>query len=581
MPVWAELDDMLGRLEFAQGLTGVPATYRRLQTFAARLGPARALYHDPARLLAGMEWAGIVDPAMMHAAMVHYGAAATALVECGRPSPRLDPLTADLDSARAPGAIVATELGRGGSQVGIRTVARYDRASHSFTLTTPDDASMKIMPNVGWTGLARVAVVTARLVVDGIDHGVHAFAFRFPHPGAEVVPLPGGAPVALDYSAIRFRCAEVPFGYWLSDTAAITGEGVHDPLSPAQRLARSLQGVNSAVVCAAVALTSAARACVAVAFRYNVQRVVGDQDTPALGLTTHSEDLASALARVYASGTYVEKVRRDFIDERTAAASAPSAISAPEGASYAPWLAADRDRTLAKAAATLTLESVAMTCRRLCGFQGVLHTNRITVYEDMAKSFHAAGGDTRLLLLEAGKRLLQGGGLPAVPGRTGPGAGGADATLRLVALQESVLTDGMRNRVDPDDPYPHLREIEELARTHLVRRTLEEFDEAVAAADGRWRPVLTAVRRLYGLDVVLGSAAWHLDQGSLRPGDTGILHTARADAVAEVTGQLDLLVEGLAAPAGRIGALIGREDYTRRFASLFPEPRPEYQGPHL
>ncbi|MFC3995061.1 beta-ketoacyl synthase N-terminal-like domain-containing protein [Nocardiopsis sediminis] len=569
MPVWAELDELLGAPDFAQDLAGVGATYRRLQAFGRRLGPARDLHGDPLRLLAGMEWAGMVDPAMMHAAMVHYGVAATSLVECGHPGDDLDALAAGLDTMDAPGTIVVTELGRGGSQINVRTEARYDRDRRTFTLCTPDDAAVKIMPNVGWPGLARTAVVIARLVVDGADNGVHAFAFRFPHPRAEVMSLPGGAPVALDYSAIRFNDAEIPHGHWLSGTAAITGNGVADPLGPQQRLARSLGGVQSAAVFAAVALASAARATVAVAFRYTSQRVVGGPGTPVLDFATHRDDLAPAVARVYATGAYVEKVRRDFADERLGRG-APRTGPAVEGAAYAPWLAADRDRTLAKTAAATALESVAATCRRLCGFQGVLRTNRITVYEDMAKSFHSAGGDTRLLLLEAGKQLLSGGDAPAVPGAVGPGTGDASSTLRLVALHEHVLTGTLRDLVGAGDPGPHLRRIEDLARVHLTRRILEEFDEAVAAASGPWRDMLGAARRLYGLDAVLDTAAWHFDHGSLRPGDGDILRSARADAVDEVVRRLGGLVDGLAVPPGRVGGFIGREDYIGRFAALVP-----------
>jgi acyl-CoA oxidase len=337
MPVWAELDELLGKPDFDQNLTGINATYQRLQAFGRILGPAREVHRAPERLLAGMEWAGIVDPAMMHAAMVHYGVATTALVECGHPNNDLDPLIAELDTMDAPGAIVATELGRGGSQVNIRTEARYDRGRATFTLHTPDDAALKIMPNVGWTGLPRTAVVNARLVADNADHGVHAFAFRFPHPRTQVTMLPGGAPVPLDYSVIRFQHAEIPFGYWLSDTVTITCTGIEDPLSAQQRLARSLGGVNAAVTSAAVALASAARATVAIAARYNTQRLIGYPGKPALTFSTHSNELASAVAHVYATGCYVDKARRDFIDERLNTATTDTTQDL-EDANYAPWL---------------------------------------------------------------------------------------------------------------------------------------------------------------------------------------------------------------------------------------------------
>ncbi|WP_037364623.1 acyl-CoA dehydrogenase family protein [Amycolatopsis orientalis] len=566
MPVWAELDELLDKPEFDLSRTGINATYQRLQAFGRVLGPATEVHRDAERLMAGMEWAGIIDPAMMHAAMVHYGVATTALVECGRPGGDLDPLIADLDTMDAPGAIVATELGRGGSQVNIRTEARYHRDRSSFILHTPDDTALKIMPNVGWTGLARTAVVNARLIVDDADHGVHAFAFRFPHPQARVTVLPGGAPVPLDYSVIRFQHAEIPFGYWLSDTATITGTGVNDPLPAGQRLARSLSGVNAAVTSAAVALASATRAAVAIAARYNTQRLIGYPGTPALGFSTHRAQLASAVAHVYATGFYVDKVRRDFINERlsTAATGTPQQV---EHASYAPWLAANRDRTLAKVAATTTLEGIGATCRRLCGFQGVLHANRIAVYEDMARSFHAAGGDTRLLLLEAGRQLIEG---TSAPARSAPGIGMGDSrsVCRLVSVHERVLADQLRHRINHDDAGDHLHDIERLARVHIVRRTLQEFHQAATNSEGRWRTVLDSARHLYGIDALLDSAGWHLNHGSLHPGDLDVLHNAHAAAAEDVARHLDALIDGLAVPPGRVGGFIGRTDYIDRVAAL-------------
>lgn len=559
MPVWAELDELLGKPEFDPALTGVNATYQRLQAFGRILGPAREVHHDPARLLAGMEWAGVVDPALMHAAMVHFGVATTAFVECGHANNDLDSLLAGLDTLDAPGVIVATELGRGGSQINIRTEARYHRDRGVFTIHTPGDAAVKIMPNVGWAGLPRTAVVNARLIVDDVEHGVHAFAFPFPHPAARVTTLPSGAPVPLDYSVIRFQHAEIPFGYWLSDTAALTATGLDDPLPAGKRLARSLGGVNAAVTSAAVALASAARAAVAIAARYNAQRVIGYPGTPALGFASHRIELATAIAHVYATGCYVDTVRRDFIYERRTT-SATGTTEGTEDAGYAPWLAANRDRTLAKAAATITLETVGATCRRLCGFQGVLHANRITVYEDMARSFHAAGGDTRLLLLEAGKQLVQATDATTV---RAPGAGLGDprSVARLVGLQERVLAERLRHGDD-------LPEVERLARVHIERRTLEEFGEAVTASEGRWRTMLDAARRMYGLDILLRSADWHLNHGALHPGDLDVLRQAHTCAAEQIIEHLGALVDGLAVPPGRAGALIGRADYIARVAAL-------------
>ncbi|MFR9727850.1 hypothetical protein ACL03H_01390 [Saccharopolyspora sp. MS10] len=544
-PVWRELDELLSAPEFATDTDGVAATYHRLQALGRTLGPARALHHQPGRMLAGMEWAGIVDPAMMHAAMVHFGVATTAFMDCGHPNPDLAPLLDDLDALRAPGVIVATELGRGGSQMRMRTEARYNPDRDNFTLTTPDDAALKFMPNVSWTGLDRAAVVNARLIHNGTDHGVHAFACRLPHPQVRVTSIPGGGQVNLDFSLLRFDQAEIPAGWWLADTATMTDGELTDPCTPHQRLARSLGGVNAAVTSATVAMTAAARACIAITYRFQVQRLTGPTEAPAINLPAHSGELASAVARVFAATAYSDTVRDHYIAE--------SIIADPDDdASYAPWLAANRDRTLAKVHAATTLEQVAGTCRRLCGAHGTLSTNRLTTYEGMARSFHAAGGDTRLLLLEAGKQL-------AAHGTDATGNGQGHSPRQLLAFQERVLVSSL-------GPDPALADVEYLAGVHLARRALETLDDLVAAHPGHFA-LLDPVRRLYGLDLAVDTAAWHLNYGSLRPGDLDRLQCSRAAARDHVTSNLTALVDALAVPPGRAGGAIGRRNYIRHAAA--------------
>ncbi|WP_031466460.1 hypothetical protein [Sciscionella sediminilitoris] len=561
LAIWAELDELLDRPEFDRNRTGINTTYTRLQAFGRALGPATEIHGDPHRMLAGMEWAGTVDPAVMHAAMVHYGVATTALLECGHPGAELERLLAELDAMRAPGTILVTELGCGGSQVNVRTEARYHRETGRFTLHTPDDAALKIMGNVGWPAVARTAVVNARLLDGDTDHGTHAFAFRFPHPRASTARLPGSGPVPLDYALIRFQQAEIPFDHWLSDNASLTEDGFRDPLSAQQRLARSLGGVNAAVVAAAVALSAATRATASTVARYCGQRRVGREGKPVLDFPTHSGELASMLARTYATGYYVGKVRRDFIAERNTGAG-PAGTSVDAG--HAPWLTAGHDRTLAKVAAADTLETVGATGRRLCGLHGVLHANRIIGYEGMAHSFHSAGGDTRLLLLEVGNQLVD---------RTEISTATVSTTverepfpaLPYVRLRERTLAEQLCNRADPDADLPG---IETLARVHLQRRILEELETAWETAERTWRDLLWTVRRVYGIDVLLESADWHLNNGTMRCGDLDSLHTEHTAACGQLLHRLDSLIDGLAVPPGRVDAFIGRGDYVQSLSAL-------------
>ncbi|GAB2762987.1 hypothetical protein GCM10027174_44580 [Salinifilum aidingensis] len=564
--VWAELDQLLSHPDFHHHDGSAGLTYRRLQHLARQVGPAREVYHQPERLLAAMEWAGTVDPALMHAAMVHYGVCATALVEGGdEHSTTLDALAHALDTADAVGTVLATEAGRGGSQMAMRTEAHYDPTSDTFRLHTPEDDAVKVMPNVAHTGVVHVAVVNARLIAGGVDHGVHAFAFRFPHPQAQVRAVPGGAPVPLDYAAIRFHHAAIPRDYWLAGGARIDENGaVADPLDAHQRLGRSLSGVGTALVSASVALTAAARATVATTTRFLPRRRLGGADRPVGEFSTHRCELATVVSRVAVLHGFLNRVRDDFTAERSGRSSHGDGAAV----GYAPWVAANRDRTLVKVAASEALETVAGACRRLCGVHGVLHVNRVAVFEDMARSFHAAGGDNRLLLLEAGKQLAADQRAPALPAVNGGDWGEPHVVLRMLGRKERALREHVAEQAPADagDPFAWnslLGELETLARTHLHRRIHEETTTADPAA-------YTALR-LHGVNLLLDDAAWHLNHGTMRPGDLDALHTTRDDATTELHHHLPALLDAMAAPPGRVGGWIGRGDYIRHITSLFPQ----------
>ena len=570
MPVWAELDDLLDEPEFGRAVSGIAATYRRLHIFARTLGPALEIHDNPSRLIAGMEWAGQVDAPLMLAAMVHYAPVATAFRECGHPDDDLAALAAELDDMNAPGAFVATELGRGGSQVTMRTEARYHRERHTFTLHTPDDAALKIMPHVGWTGLPRTAVVNARLLVDGEDRGVHAFAFRFPHPLAPTATLPGSAPVPLDYAVIRFDGAEIPYGYWLRDTATITPDGVHDPLTPAQRLARSLTGTSTALVCVAVAMSAAARATVAITARFNLQRVAGTPTMPLLHYVTHRTELASALAQVYAISALTAHVGHGYVHEHGDNAGTNGHDA--EATSYAPWASNNGDRMLTKVIATETLEAVAATSRRLCGAHGVIHANRISLYEGMARSFHPVAGDNRLLLLEAGKHLL---------------THGAGAHRRSAGqMPDSAVATPPFNWCACANGYSPTAysATTTTARTGIricsSSKNLPAYTPPAASWKNSEPPSATApdrnAKRSTRYTVFTDSThSWTRPHGTsttarCSPVISNFLQSARIEAADGVHRHLNHLVDGLAVPPGRVGGFIGQDDYIHQVAAILP-----------
>ena len=89
------------------------------------------------------------------------------------------------------GAYAQTELGHGSNVNGLETTATLDKSTDEIVIHTPSTSAYKFWP--GELGVfATHAVVMARLIVDGTDHGVQAFFAPIrdkdhkPFPGIDV-----------------------------------------------------------------------------------------------------------------------------------------------------------------------------------------------------------------------------------------------------------------------------------------------------------------------------------------------------------------------------------------------------------
>ncbi len=589
------LDRLLDRPCFDRGpLTG-PAearheqTYSRLRALGLDAGGSLALHRDRSRLLTALEWAATVDPGLFLTALVHFSVVTCTLAELGRPGEGLTPLVEDLDAMDAVGGILITELGNGSSHLGPATEARYHHAGRTFTLHTPGPEAAKFMAPGGSPGRSRVAVVYAKLLVDDREHGVFPFAVRLRHgattaPGVRITPLPPTSLVPLDYAVISFDGTPVPYDGWLRDSADITDDGrFEDPLDGSgHRLVRSLLASAHASVGAATGQAAAARAAVAIALRYSGGRTTMGRlapKLPVLEYRTQQEDLYSALARAYAATFLVNEERERFV--RGVHSRPPAAGGTPP--TWAPWSAAHRDLALAKAWTSRTLEQVAAVCRQRCGAQGVLSMNRITDYEDLARIFHAAAGDTLLIHLDAGKSLLAEPPPPAAELPAGPlDVADPHTAVRLARLRESRLHTDLAQRLDeatgagsgdglrhqePDEFAvwnPLLPGLVDLAVAHTKRVVLERFQhQADALAGSPDRPALAALHHLLSLDSIEEDLGWHLEHGDLTPDEGRLVHGARPRALAGVHTHLPALLDTLALPPARLGAPIGQPDWLR------------------
>jgi alkylation response protein AidB-like acyl-CoA dehydrogenase len=87
------------------------------------------------------------------------------------------------------GAYVQSELGHGSDVSRLQTTATYDPATKEFVMNTPSRAATKFWPG-GLGKTANHALLYARLISNGVDHGVNVFLIQI-RSAEDHRPLPG------------------------------------------------------------------------------------------------------------------------------------------------------------------------------------------------------------------------------------------------------------------------------------------------------------------------------------------------------------------------------------------------------
>ncbi|KAF2578123.1 hypothetical protein F2Q68_00001444 [Brassica cretica] len=211
------------------------------------------------------------------------------------------------------GCYAQTELGHGSNVQGLETTATFDPQTDQFILHSPTQTSSKWWPG----GLGKVsthAVVYARLITNGKDHGVHGFIVQLrnlddhsPLPGITIgdigVKFGNGAYNSMDNGFLMFDKFCIPRDQMLMRLSKVTREGKYVPSDvPRQLMYGTMVSVRQTIVSnASVAMARAA--CIAT--RYSaVRRQFGSQnggiETQVIDYKTQQNRLFPLLASAYA-----------------------------------------------------------------------------------------------------------------------------------------------------------------------------------------------------------------------------------------------------------------------------------------
>ncbi|KAJ6851121.1 peroxisomal acyl-coenzyme A oxidase 1-like [Iris pallida] len=308
------------------------------------------------------------------------------------------------------GCYAQTELGHGSNVQGLETTATFDPKSDEFVIHSPTLTSSKWWPG----GLGKVsthAVVYARLITDGQDHGVHGFIVQLrslddhsPLPGITVgdigTKFGNGAYNTMDNGVLQFDHVRIPRDQMLMRLSKVTREGkyLHSDV-PRQLVYGTMVYVRQTIVAdASIALSRA----VCIAVRYSaIRRQFGSQDgrpeSQVIDYKTQQNRLFPLLASAYAFrfvGEWLKWLYADVMQR----------------------LQASDFSTLSEAhACTAGLKSLTTSitadgieeCRKLCGGHGYLCSSGLPELFAVYVPSCTYEGDNVVLLLQVARFLVK------------------------------------------------------------------------------------------------------------------------------------------------------------------------------
>ncbi|TDD37742.1 acyl-CoA dehydrogenase family protein [Saccharopolyspora elongata] len=560
-------------------------SYERARFLHGRLGPAAELMRDQLRMFAIGEWSCLIDTTTLPILNIHYNLCLGTILQHGAGRDDLADYIDELGSMSSIGLLIATELGHGNNIAALETEAVYDHASREFVLNTPHARAQKFMPNTGISDIPKLAVVMARLKVDGADCGVLPFIVRISDhnglcEGVHVTRLPEKPGFALDNAVTRFDHVRIPRRNLLTgDMGQLTDDGVFQGAvgSKRKQVLRALDRVTPGRICLTGALISAGRASVYIAVRYAEQRLTaapGRGEVPILAYRSQQIALFSSLAQVYAMTFLVNHVKTEYLSRH----------SGNEAE-------VDQLISIAKALSSWEMSRVIHVCRERCGAQGMFSVNRIADYVPMAQGVVTAEGDNLPLLATVAAQMLARRSRSA--GKTTPSDPASrdllTGTFQLDLLQyrEDSLRREARQAMTEETRgdgtlfsawNQNMTAATSMARTRGVRLALEQFLTAVENAETEdGRTALRLLACLYGLLEVNRDSGWYLARNALTAEQVERLPREIESLCEQILPHSRLLVDGFNLTPELLRAPIADDDYITAVSRLvgqdLPAPR--------
>ncbi|RAL54702.1 hypothetical protein DM860_001830 [Cuscuta australis] len=308
------------------------------------------------------------------------------------------------------GCYAQTELGHGSNVQGLETTATFDPQTDEFIIHSPTLTSSKWWPG-GLGKVATHAIVYARLITEGKDHGVNGFIVQLrsledhkPLPGITVgdigTKFGNGAYNTMDNGVLRLDHVRIPRDQMLMRVSQVTREGKYVQSDiPRQILYGTMVFVRQSIVSDA---SSALSRAVCIATRYSaIRRQFGSQnggeETQVIDYKTQQNRLFPLLASAYAFRFVGEWLKWLYTDV-TQKLQAGDFSTLPEVHACTAGL-----KSLTTTATSDGIEE----CRKLCGGHGYLCSSGLPELFAVYVPTCTYEGDNIVLLLQVARVLVK------------------------------------------------------------------------------------------------------------------------------------------------------------------------------
>ncbi|KAI0656604.1 acyl-CoA dehydrogenase NM domain-like protein [Cubamyces menziesii] len=456
------------------------------------------LHNDPAVLL---------DGGAITLLTIQYNLCAGTIARYAKRRPELLPLVEDLLRYRKHGQYMMTELGHGLDIGNIETTATM-LPSGDFALNSPTPSAAKFMPPTVPAGLPCVAVVFAKLIVNGEDRGHRPFIVPL-NDGkqmctgvqSKLLPYRGG-PHPLTHSLTTFRNVRLP-------RAALLGS-----LEKPADLHANLMDIIHRITIGTLAL-----GCLALPFMqcyttigtmYSLRRRIGGpgRQTPILTFRTQQAPILTSAANAYVMQALQRWAIEKFCDSRL-------------DGRVRHGIAA-----IFKGVMVQHSQQAALGVSERCGAQGLFAHNQMTCLHNEMRGIAIAEGDVLGLAIRLVNELLI--GRYAMPPPADPNS--------LLARHEAGLFADL-HAIIKDVPHHRSAEVNRLILPHC-----QPMMEAIGHRMAYDAAVAQGVRRelvdLYVASVVRLDPAWYAEHAGLGRAAQHALETRAMDAVLPMLGEL-------------------------------------------